>query len=202
MSEIMKNTDTRISIILVLLLVAIYPLSGLLPGWTSFENGPIENAQVVVLLLFAFMCFQYYRNLAVPHRKMWLPAGVVFLILAGRELSWGRVFFTTGYDPESGPLIIAASEMPFHTEIHAFVGVLSVLCLAGLIRWVPWRQVLRHIPWGNLLLIGICITLVTLGDHHVIFYTIRDQLIEEMAELLLYVTLGATARYYRHQIKE
>lgn len=203
--RIMKRSNDKFLFYgLVLWLLAIYPISAMLPGWASFENGPIENAQAGVLFLFSGMCLLFYCNQSLPHRKMWLPSAGVFLILAGRELSWGRVFFTTGYDPESGPIVISASDMPFYTEIHVMVGVFAVLCLVGLIRWVPWKQIFRDIPvpWMRLVMLIICVILVTLGDHHSMFHTIRDQMIEELAELLMYLQLGEIAWYYRQRIKE
>lgn len=191
--------------LLFLYLLLIYPLSGMLPDWASFENGPLENAQVIVLLGGALLCihFSHYSQ-GSPTHGMWLPSAVVFLILAFRELSWGRVFMVKGYSAIGEPIIPGSSEMPFHTAIHVGVGIVAVLCLYFLIRYAPWKRIFREIrlPWAQLALIVICIALNTLGDHHAMFHTMRDQLIEELAELLMYLTFCHTAWYYYRKIEE
>ena len=126
-------------------------------------------------------------------------AAGVFLILALRELSWGRVFFPLGHTETGEPILMASADMPFHTEIHIAVGLAAALCLYGLARYTPWRQVFHGIalPWRHFVLLVLCMAFVTLGDHHAIFHTLQDQTIEELSELLLYLTLCHTAWYYR-----
>ncbi len=191
--------------LLVLFAVLILPVSGFLPNWASFENGPIENTQVILLLGCALMCVKFAREtLSSPSHKMWLPSAGIFLILAARELSWGRVFFIKEYSAAGEPILIASSEMPFRTAIHGCIGVLAVLCLYGLIRFVPWKRIFREIsfPWIHLIAIIVCVIAVTVGDHHAIFHTLRDQQIEELSELLMYALLGHTAWYYYIQLKK
>lgn len=191
--------------LLFLYLLLIYPLSGMLPDWASFENGPLENAQVIVLLGGALLCIHFaHYSQGSPTHGMWLPSAGIFLILAFRELSWGRVFMVKGYSAIGEPIIPGSSEMPFHTAIHVGVGIAAVLCLYFLIRYAPWKRIFREIrlPWAQLALIVICIALNTLGDHHAMFHTMRDQIIEELAELLMYLTFCHTAWYYYRKIEE
>lgn len=191
--------------LLFLYLLLIYPLSGMLPDWASFENGPLENAQVIVLLGGALLCIHFaHYSQGSPTHGMWLPSAVVFLILAFRELSWGRVFMVKGYSAIGEPIIPGSSEMPFHMAIHVGVGIAAVLCLYFLIRYAPWKRIFKEIrlPWAQLALIVICIVLNTLGDHHTMFHTMRDQIIEELAELLMYLTFCHTAWYYYRKIEE
>lgn len=185
--------------------ILIFPVSGFLPDWVSFENGPIENAQVVLLLGCCLMCIRFSHHAAASSaQRMWMPSAGIFFILALRELSWGRVFFIKEYSEAGEPILIASSEMPFHTAIHACVGFFAVLCLYFLIRFVPWKRIFREIPfpWIHLAAVIICIVLTTLGDHHSMFYTIRDQQIEELSELLMYAILGHTAWYYYLKLKK
>ncbi len=188
---------------LMIYLALIFPLSAVLPPWVSFENGPVENAQAVILAAFGVMCVFFFKHGASAVRRMWLPSAGIFFILTARELSWGRVFFTEGYSPETGPIIIASSKMPYYTEIHAAVGVVLLLCLYGFVRYVPWKRVLKEIPLPlpEILLLAVCVTLATLGDHGSMFgHTIRDQQVEELSELLMYLTLGHTALYYYRRL--
>ena len=190
---------------LFLYLLLIYPLSGTLPGWTSFENGPLETTQVIVLVGGALLCAYFSRcTLGSPTHGMWLPSAGIFLILAFRELSWGRVFMVERYSEVGEPILIASSAMPYRTAIHAAVAFMAVLCLYFLIRYVPWKRIFKEIrlPWPQLLLIAVCITLNTLGDQHAMLHTIQDQVIEELAELLMYLTFCHTAWYYYRKIEK
>lgn len=193
-----------LKLLLVYVLILI-PLSAYLPAWTSFENNLFENAQVVVLLGGSLMCLCFARGTAgSPTHGMWLPSAGAFLILAFRELSWGRVFMIKGYTDIGEPILIASRDMPFRTPIHAAVGIFAVLCLYFLIRYAPWKRIWKeiHFPLTQMLLIIIGIVLSTWGDHHSIFYTMRDQVIEEMAELLMYLALCHMAWYYYLKIEK
>lgn len=187
---------------LFLFLALIYPLSGIFPDWVSFENGPIENLQVVALAGGALQCLLYRSRERGKLRGLWLSGAVIFFILAFRELSWGRVFMVRGYAENGEPVFLAASEMPFRTEIHALVGVLALLCLYLLVRHAPWKKILKNrlFPLPQFLLIIAGVTLCTLGDHKAFFHTLRDQQIEEMGELLMYLALCHSAWYYRRKL--
>lgn len=54
----------------------------------------------------------------------------------------------------------------------------------------------------QLLLIAAGIVLSTQGDHHSLYYTMRDQVIEEMAELLMYLALCHMTWYYYLKIEK
>lgn len=47
---------------LMIYLALIFPLSAVLPPWVSFENGPVENAQAVILAAFGVMCLNTGRQ--------------------------------------------------------------------------------------------------------------------------------------------
>lgn len=191
--------------LLLLYALALFPLSCLLPGWVSYENGPLENMEVLVLLGGALQSL-YFSRLAQDSstRGMWLPSAGVFLLLALRELSWGRVFMVQGYTDIGEPILIASSAMPYRTAIHAAAGVFALLCLCFLGRCAPWKRIFRRIPLPrfHLVLLAACAALSTAGDHHAICGTMQDQLIEEMAELLMYLVLCHTAWYYYLNIEK
>ena len=191
-------------LLLILWAALIIPVSALLPISISFENNIFENAQVAVLLMGSIACICFSRQtLRSPTHKLWLPAAIFFLILAFRELSWGRVFFVQGYSDIGEPILIASSEMPYRIPIHAAIGILAIICLYLFVKNMPWKQIFTKtaFPWGHLALIMVSILLSTWGDHHTIFYSMRDQVIEEMAELLMYLVLCHTAWYVYLKLK-
>lgn len=84
----------------VLVLLLSYQLSSLLPPEWAWEDGIIENAQVAVLLVGCLWAgFVALRRRGMPVATLALSAAPVWAILAGRELSWGAVFFAPiGFD--------------------------------------------------------------------------------------------------------
>lgn len=71
----------------IFLLLACYPLAQFLPPECGWENGLIENAQAILLLIGAMFCF----NCAYYYFKgMGYTIGLLYFIMFMRELSWGR----------------------------------------------------------------------------------------------------------------
>lgn len=131
-------------IISILYLLAIIPVSDALPEWFSWENGPIENAQVVALLL--GVAFNFIAARKNPGNSKVFYTAAAFLFLLGlRELSYGRVFFPT-HVGSHGPEFIAMKDFPFHTAIYIFLGVYILLLLYAFIRFIPWRKLLAAAP--------------------------------------------------------
>lgn len=184
-------------LLLVLWAVLIVPLSFWLPIETSFENGLFENLQVAALLGGAVLCVGFASR-TPSGLAMWRAAAGVFLILALRELSWGRVFLVKGYTELGEPILPASSEMPFHDLIHGAVGLAAVVCLYFIVRRTPWKRVVKAVPFPALhvVLLIVGAVLSAWGDHHTIFYSLQDQVIEEMAELLTYLVLCHLAWHY------
>jgi len=95
---------THLQRLLLLCLLLCYPLARVIPLEWSWENGVIENAQVVVLLAGLVFAAQAWRRAPQDGVAMLgLCAMPVWFLLAGRELSWGAVFLPPlGLGPE-GP---------------------------------------------------------------------------------------------------
>lgn len=63
---------------LMIYLALIFPLSAVLPPWVSFENGPVENAQAIILAAFEVMCVFFFKHGASAVRRMWLLSAGIF----------------------------------------------------------------------------------------------------------------------------
>ena len=88
-----------ITIIGIVYLFAIIPVSYIIPISWAWENGPIEDAQAVVLFIGFIMSLKYASH--ARFSGMWYTAATCFLLMTGRELSWGRVFFPLPSEPGS-----------------------------------------------------------------------------------------------------
>ena len=183
--------------LLLAALLACYPLGGFLDAGWGREGGILENAQVVVLgagFVAAMLAFQRTRPGKTALLALW--AAPIWLILAGRELSWGRVLLPPP-GMASGHGLLAAGMLWVQPLVRPSV-VLLVLALL-LYAWrhrvdrIVCAAFARRTPW-------LCLA-VALGGalgstcaeghmgcslgldagHSVVF--------EELAELLAYLSL-------------
>ena len=171
------------------------PLAFTLPLELSFENGLIENAQVVILLLGAVIVlvfraddaqFKWFRRL--------FAAGLVLIAL--RELSWGRVFFQIGMN-SLGPVFVPMAEYEYRVPVHIFLAVYIAAMLFVLVRFVPVKKILQNWqPLGAFAVIIIALALNYVGEHGYFIGRECGQILEEMNELILYLTLPTINFYY------
>ena len=192
----------------VLLLLAVYPLSSVAPATWGWENGPVENLQVLVLLGGLLTAWAF--SLKVRHRdSRRVAAGAVLLwtIAAARELSWAAVFLSPTLVKDTGPTF-SARLLPYHAIVDPVVVMLviaSMLLFAlGRLRPMIQRQIQAGLfPWLEVG-IGIMAALAATyaeGHLHVAgqpnLPDVQCQLIEELCELVSYMALYlAHARFF------
>lgn len=134
--------------------VLLLPLGYVMPPYLAWENGVLEMLQNIVL--FGDMCLAayFFRKTAGMGGKsihrLWLAAAGYFLLLLGRELSWGRVFFPTGMDSH-GPTFVSMNSIPGHEMIHAAIGVYTAVVFCSLVACMPWKKILHDIPFPTFL---------------------------------------------------
>ncbi len=126
---------------------------------------------------------------------MWLTTRGLFLLLIGRELSWGRVFFQTK---------MTESQIPHNTLINVFLGVFITLLVIGVIFTIPWKAILFKVPvpWTYFILILIGVIFSLIGDHGWIFSGYRGETLEELGELSFYFLLDIMTLYYYHYLNK
>lgn len=171
-------------------LVASYPASLVLPAAWSREGGLLETLQVIVLGLGCMLALLVYvRARPTPVAMLALWVAPVWLLLAGRELSWGRAW--------PGAEAMAATA-------H-WIGPLArpgaVLLLAWLVFSAAYYRIdrplraalVRRVPW-----LGLVVTLAgamgsTCAEGHMSCHldmaASSAQLFEELCELLAYAAL-------------
>ena len=177
------------------------PLALTLPLELSFENGLIENAQVVILLLGAVLIlipraedvqFKWFQRL--------FAAGLVLMTL--RELSWGRVFFPLKMKP-MGPSFISMADYEYRIQVYIFLAVYVATMIFMLIRFVPVKRILRsRQPLALFAVMILSIIFSYVGEHGYFIGKACGQLLEEIDELILYMTLPALNFYYMWQQKK
>lgn len=191
----------NVSLILsVLLLLAAYPLALALPEWWSHENQPVENAQVVLLGLGMVTALIYFGTDSSPARWLGLAAAPVWLVLVGRELSWGAVFFAPTGMTDHGPLF-ASRALWYKPIVTPAVAALILSCIAIVVvkKLAPLALELakrRRLPIASLAVVTLSMIVSTAAEGHFGFQLAADsgvaQLVEEIAELAAYLALLAS----------
>ena len=117
----MPELVLKVGIVVYFLLIV--PVAFVMPEHLAWENGPLEILQNIVLFCDVVLCIVLFRKTAGQRfHKLWLAVSGYFLLLFGREISWGRIFFQTGMD-EHGPTFISMSSVPGHQYIHGGISI-------------------------------------------------------------------------------
>jgi len=193
---------------LLLSLFLCLPLSLAAPVEWGWENGVVENVQVVVLLAGLFFAFQAWRHGpkgdAATLALCLLP---VWLLLTGRELSWGSVFLDPlGFGPD-GP-IYSSRVLPYRPLVPPLAGLMLLGSL-----YLAWRQRLHRFvlhlvasgrfPWMSIVLVLGAALGSTAGEGHLPAFAqhLLDHslVLEEMSEAVGYLAMvvgqGIVLRY-------
>lgn len=151
-----------------LFFVLLPGLNWLLPADWGVENGIIENFQLVFLVLPIGFLWQYSR-VKLPEwggdaKSLCYGGMLFFVLLVGRELSWGRALLADG-----AGRVPEWSQMGFYGKIaHPLIGVLIAVLLVLLYRARIWSFVVRVwklLPWPDLLLLLLFIAAQYVAEH-------------------------------------
>ena len=185
---------------LLLAFLACYPLSRIMPPAWAWENGIVENAQAAALMTGAVLAWLTWQRLRPQAAALIARCAVpVWLLLTGRELSWGAVFLPAhGFDA-SGP-IYTSRVLWYRPMVPAFAAI--VLAIVLIVAWRqrldrPLRQVMarRHFPWLPILTIVAVMCASTFAEGHL--YPFKEVVLEqgeayeELVELAGYLALLA-----------
>ena len=173
------------------------PLAFVLPVQWSSENGIIENAQVVALIIAAVFILNAQPRL--PWFQRFCAAGLVLMAL--RELSWGRVFFPIGME-DFGPIFVDMADYEYRVHVYVFISVYISAMLVVLVRFVPVRRIFfGKQPLAALAVMALAALLNFVGDHGYILGKGNGQILEELNELIFYATTPAAMLYWLWQQK-
>lgn len=195
-SRILQTTQLVTGLIFIPIL---FLLCRRLPVQAGWENGFFEVLQNVVLgvAVLASLLMAALRREHVQ-RNFWLGVSLVWLLMLGRELSWGAVFLApASFDPISGPYF--SSQLLSYRPAIAAIGfgilafALVLIALAkplGLLRYA-WQRI-ALLPWayGLCMLISAAMGMAAEGKLGSFGHDWANaQVLEEGFELLAYYFL-------------
>lgn len=178
--------------------VVAFPAAAVLPSWVGWEDGPVEILQDIVLLIGAIYCMMLFRRASGRYRHgLWLAASTYFLILLGRELSWGRVFLPNGMT-DYGPEFVSMHALPYYKVVYGVIAVAILWTVLSFALYMPWRRIFEEIPVPILALVLIAAAAIVamLGDKGLLLGDTFDETLEEEMELLVYLLNIYLAHWY------
>lgn len=186
----------------LILLAFSYSLALALPSWWSHENQPIENAQVLLIGLGFAASILFFIQGSDPGRWFGLAAAPILLVLIGRELSWGAVFFDPTSIGDHGPLF-ASRYLWYKPAVAPTVAALILLTIGIIIvKRLTFVSIdllkQRRVPIFTMLFTTIGMLVSTASEGHLPPVPIGDwvdghvaQLLEELSELCAYLAMIA-----------
>lgn len=185
---------TKALVILCILAVIFIGLSFVLPIEYSYENHFLENLEVVILFLGIVICIGKIRDFILYDSiKFYVASIIIYILMIGRELSWGRVFYPIGMDKNGEQIFVKVHELWYGSVVYPMVGILIliVLILLGVYFYQSRRQgICWYIPLGEFLffivtsILGQCVF-----DRDLVQFGNYNQLLEESCKIIAYIAL-------------
>lgn len=185
-------------------LFAFVPLAVLMllfaPDSWAYENGVLENTQMLLLLVSVVLCFT-----AKSHQSLLRFVATIVLLLLLREVNCGRVLLwsASGEMFHCGPAqdYLKWKHIPHGPLIRTAVYVVGFgLCLFALCRRTTFRQIAAvarapRVPlWESLLLlVGVLTGIIAEKE-------LNNSMLEEIAEILVYSAISVLIYLYSRKI--
>lgn len=185
---------TKALVILCILAVIFIGLSFVLPIEYSYENHFLENLEVVILFLGIVICIGKIRDFILYDSiKFYVASIIIYILMIGRELSWGRVFYPIGMDKNGEQIFVKGHELWYGSVVYPMVGILILiaLILLGVYFYQSRRQgICWYIPLGEFLFFIVTSILGQfVFDRGLVQFGNYNQLLEESCEIIAYIAL-------------
>jgi hypothetical protein len=181
------NLKTFSNIILIIGLLLAYLASLLLPYSMGWEDGILEWTQAAIILIGCFTVIYYHYK--VSERQMgrfWYAQVPVWLIMFGREISWGAAFLPyEDFNVITGPTLIHLKELSYAPIVYPLLAVLFILTVYWAVRCQLfkiigqlWRE--HNFPKLTLLITISAIIIASCAEKH-LFATLgnRSQILDK-----------------------
>lgn len=185
---------TKALVILCILAVIFIGLSFVLPIEYSYENHFLENLEVVILFLGIVICIGKIRDFILYDSiKFYVASIIIYILMIGRELSWGRVFYPMGMNNNGEQIFIKVQDLWYSPVVYPIIGILTLIALILLgIYFYQSRQqrICWYIPLGEFLFFIVTSILGQfVFDRGLVQFGNYNQLLEESCEIIAYIAL-------------
>lgn len=155
-------------------------------------NFEIRYTKALVILCILAVIF-IGLSFVLPIEYSYENSIIIYILMIGRELSWGRVFYPIGMDKNGEQIFVKVHELWYGSVVYPMVGILIliVLILLGVYFYQSRRQgIYWYIPLGEFLffivtsILGQCVF-----DRGLVQFGNYNQLLEESCEIIAYIAL-------------
>jgi hypothetical protein len=178
-----------------------YFISDYLPVEWGWENSLLEWLQIAILAIGLSLNYTWWQeaksNNSLYRARFLAWATPLWLLIIGRELSWGRVFYPSGFDAVNGPSFFTLTQLPYGWLVHPLLAVIIVVWLYIAIKYalykIPYELIKeRQFPVIELIITVLAFIVADLGEHK-----LHLQNMEEFDECLAYLGLILVAYYVK-----
>lgn len=185
---------TKALVILCILAVIFIGLSFVLPIEYSYENHFLENLEVVILFLGIVICIGKIRDFILYDSiKFYVASIIIYILMIGREVSWGRVFYPIGMDKNGEHIFVKVHELWYGSVVYPIVGILILIALILLVVYFYQSRkqgICWYIPLGEFLFFIVTSILGQfVFDRGLVQFGNYNQLLEESCEIIAYIAL-------------
>lgn len=185
---------TRSLFCLGILTIIFIALAFVLPIEYSYENHFLENLEIVILFCGIVVCVNKIRAFILYDSiKFYIASIIIYILMIGRELSWGRVFYPIGMDNNGEQIFIKVQDLWYSPVVYPIIGILTLiaLILLGIYFYQSRRQgIYWYIPLGEFLFfIVTSILSQCVFDRGLVQFGNYNQLLEESCEIIAYISL-------------
>ena len=187
----------------ILLILFAVPLSYVLPVSASFENGLLENLQVIILIaggIYNLTLIHQSVDYQIADFHLW--CAIFMFFMSFRELSWGRVFYPIGMEA-TGPVFVDMSNFAWRIEVYVIMVAVILFLTVFMLRNLPLKRMLHcRLPFLIIFAMIIAIAFSYIGDHGMIFGKLQGQIVEEFGELAFYMLIPALCIHYHRELSK
>lgn len=185
---------TRSLFCLGILTIIFIALAFVLPIEYSYENHFLENLEIVILFCGIVVCVNKIRAFILYDSiKFYIASIIIYILMIGRELSWGRVFYPIGIDKNGEQIFVKVHELWYGSVVYPIVGILILIALILLVVYFyqSRRQgICWYIPLGEFLFFIVTSILSQyVFDRGLVQFGNYNQLLEESCEIIAYISL-------------
>ena len=183
-----------------------YFVNPYLPFSWGWENSVLEWLQVGILACgLVLNCIWWQQVKAgnnLPNARFLAGAMPLWLLMIGREVSWGRAFYPNGFDSVTGPSFLTMTEISYGPLVHPLLAVIIIVWLYVVIKHdlykIPYRLLKEgRFPITEFVIAIVAFVVADIGEHILHFQTM-----EEFTECFAYLGLILTAYKVKIALQE
>jgi len=166
------------------------------PSW-GWENSPLEWSQVVILSMGALLSTKWRQEAKAAgqhhHARFFTWEIPLWLLMVGREMSWGRVLYPVGIDATTGPFFLSVSQLPYGPIVYPVITVVIVMWLFVVIRHKLYAVPYELFQQGRFPIAEFLLVIFSFGVANIAEKLMHYEIMEEIVECVAYLSLILTA---------